>query len=154
MDKFYLDEKKYHTHIKYDNDKIKPNDEIKRQIKGIKEYDNFEFKNDSYKFKGLKGDKYNDKYKIKEKGDNKLNNWIMKQTEPLIVFISDIIPDTKVLPHLEKIRPIIKTTPLMSIEEYRKTKKIGEEGTLYLKRLKEKYGNIILKVLWASVNLH
>ncbi len=155
MDKFYLNEKKYDKYIKYDNDTIKPKkDENLKGIKG-KEYDNYEFKNDSdsYKFKDLKGDKYNDKYKIKEKGDNKLNEWIMKQTEPLIVFISDIIPETRVLPHLEKIRPIIKTTPLMSIEEYRKQKKIGEEGTLYLKRLKEKYGNIILKVLWASINL-
>lgn len=152
MDKFYLDEKKYDKHIKYDNDTIKPkkDENLKRQIK---EYDNYEYKNDyeSYKFKR---DKSKDKYIIKEKGDKKLNEWIMKQTEPLIVFISDIIPETKVLPHLEKIRPIIKTTPLMSIEEYRKLKKIGEEGTLYLKRLKEKYGNIILKVLWASVNLH
>ena len=152
MDKFYLNEKKYDKHIKYDNDTIKPkkDENLKRQIK---EYDNYEYKNDSESYK-FKRDKSKDKYIIKEKGDKKLNEWIMKQTEPLIVFISDIIPETKVLPHLEKIRPIIKTTPLMSIEEYRKLKKIGEEGTLYLKRLKEKYGNIILKVLWASVNLH
>jgi len=95
-----------------------------------------------------------EKYKIKEKGDIKLNEWIKKQKDPLIVFISDIIPETKILSHLEKIRPIIKTTPVMSIEEYRKRKKIGEEGVIYLKKLKEKYGNIILKTLWASLNLN
>ena len=152
MDKFYLNETNDKRKYKYDYDIIPPKkNENLKQLQLPKTIDSLIYTN---KFNDLNKLNYtNDKYKIKEKGDKKLNEWIMKQTEPLIVFISDIIPETKVLPHLEKIRPIIKTTPLMSIEEYRKTKKIGEEGTIYLKKLKDKYGNIILKILWASINL-
>jgi hypothetical protein len=154
MDKFYLNETNYKSKkYKYDvKDTIKPNKDnvLKFQTQPI---------NDSIVKYGNKDytqqiqSQQKDTYTIKEKGDKFLNDWIMKQSEPLIVFISDIIPETKVLPQLEKFRPLIKTTPLMTIEEYRKQKKIGEEGTIYLKKLKEKYGNIVLKILWASINL-
>ena len=53
---------------------------------------------------------------------------------------------------MEKFRPIIKTTPTISVDEYRKKKKIGTVGLEYLKRLKDKYGIIVLKVLWANLN--
>ena len=94
----------------------------------------------------------NDFFHIREKGDNLLNQWIVKQNEPIIIFLSEFIPGTKVSKEIEQFRPIIKTTPTISIEEYRKKKKIGEEGVEYLKRLKEKYGIIVLKVLWANLN--
>ena len=150
MDNFLLKEHNYKKKQKYEKDIIKPKEDAIRSNSNKNSNDIIIFNNKGYnKVYTYK----NENYKIKEKGDKKLNEWIMKQTEPLIVFISDIIPDTNVLPHLEKIRPIIKTTPLMSIEEYRKRKKIGEEGVIYLKKLKEKYGNIILKTLWASINL-
>jgi len=176
MDNFLLKENNYKKKTKYDKDIIKPKEDaivIKRpNDKNLLFYDDtkqsqshnqlqkqlMELTSEKYKIKE-KGDlNINEftyeKYKIKEKGDIKLNEWIKKQKDPLIVFISDIIPETKILSHLEKIRPIIKTTPVMSIEEYRKRKKIGEEGVIYLKKLKEKYGNIILKTLWASLNLN
>jgi len=94
----------------------------------------------------------NDFFHIREKGDNLLNNWIIKQNEPIIIFLSEFISGTKVSKEIEQFRPIIKTTPTISIDEYRKKKKIGEEGVEYLKRLKEKYGIIVLKVLWANLN--
>jgi hypothetical protein len=169
MDNFLLKENNYKKKTKYDKDIIKPKEDaivIKQpNDKNLLFYDDKTQKQkqlieltSEYKIKE-KGDiKINDftyeKYKIKEKGDIKLNEWIKKQKDPLIVFISDIIPETNILSHLERIRPIIKTTSVMSIEEYRKRKKIGEEGVIYLKKLKEKYGNIILKTLWASLNLN
>jgi hypothetical protein len=81
-----------------------------------------------------------------------LNNWIIQQKDPIIIFLSEFIPGTKISKEIEKFRPIIKTTPTISIEEYRKKKKLGEEGVTYLKKLKDKYGIIVLKVLWANLN--
>ena len=104
-----------------------------------------------------KQDKKQDKYElnkfiIHENGDIALNKWIKKQKDPVVVFLSEFIPNTKISKELQKFKPIIKTTPMISIEEYRKKKKIGEEGVKYLKKLKEKYGNIVLKALWANLN--
>jgi len=113
------------------------------------EVDKFQFSNKDIK---NKFHYENDFFYIRDKGDNLLNKWIVNQKDPIIIFLSEFIPETKVSKELEKFRPIIKTTPTISIEEYRKKKKIGEEGVEYLKRLKEKYGIIVLKVLWANLN--
>jgi hypothetical protein len=93
-----------------------------------------------------------DFFHIRENGDIQLNKWIIQQKDPIIIFLSEFIQGTKISKEMEKFRPIIKTTPTISVEEYRKKKKIGTEGQEYLKRLKDKYGIIVLKVLWANLN--
>ena len=148
MDKFILDEKNYKKKIKLEKEKTERNDKIY-----ITKQDNHK---DSLIFlnKDMKK-KYhyeNDFFHIKENGDHLLNTWIRTQKEPIIVFLSEFIPGTKIPKEIEKFRPIIKTTPTISIEAYRKQKKIGEEGVEYLKRLRDKYGVIVLKVLWANLN--
>jgi hypothetical protein len=173
MDKFILTERSYkkdrgikdkdiHKEMHKEKDKEMKRD-IKREIKHNEK--EIKYKELEYLAKPLKREHYlfNDKiapqkifdkelFLIKENGDNLLNNWLKTQKDPLVVFLSEFIPNTKISKELEKFKPIIKTTPVISIEEYRKKKKIGEEGVQYLKKLKEKYGNIVLKVLWA--NLH
>lgn len=94
----------------------------------------------------------NDLFDIRENGDIKLNKWIITQKDPIIIFLSEFIQGTKVSKEMEKFRPIIKNTPTISVDEYRKKKKIGTVGLEYLKRLKDKYGIIVLKVLWANLN--
>lgn len=92
-----------------------------------------------------------DKIVFKE-SDEKLNKWIIKQSDPLILFISELYPGIKIKSEIEQMRPLVQTSPTISIDVYRKERKIGEEGVEYLKKLKDKYGNIILKVLWASLH--
>ena len=151
MDKFILNKKdqSYKKKMKLEKEERKREDKEHNPQKKIQKdiivYKNQDIKKDS-KLKD------NDFFHIKEKGDNLLNNWIVQQKEPIIIFLSEFIPGTKVSKEIEQFRPIIKTTPTISIEEYRKKKKIGEEGVEYLKRLKEKYGIIVLKVLWANLN--
>ena len=156
MDKFIFNEfneKDYKKKIKLEKEKKK---ESRQQIyvpKPLKR-DVFYYKDQEIKHKTYGEDMkfQNDFFHIKEKGDNVLNKWIMQQKEPIIIFLSEFIPGTKVSKEIENFRPIIKTTPTISIEEYRKKKKIGEEGVEYLKRLRDKYGVIVLKVLWANLN--
>ena len=152
MDKFILNKKdqSYKKKMKLEKEERKREDrDHKPQIqiqKDIVVYKNLDMKKES------KSKDVNDFFHIREKGDNLLNQWIVKQKEPIIIFLSEFVPGTKVSKEMEQFRPIIKTTPTISIEEYRKKKKIGEEGVEYLKRLKEKYGIIVLKVLWANIN--
>jgi hypothetical protein len=147
MDKFILPEKIFKK-IKIEKEEKKERKDQIYKLKTSLKHEPFHFREEHYK-------KYtfqNDFFHFREKGDKLLNNWIIKQKDPIMVFLSDFIPGTKISKELEKFRPIIKTTPTISIEEYRKIKKIGEEGVEYLKRLREKYGVIVLKVLWANLN--
>ena len=151
MDKFILNKKdqSYKKKIKLEKEERKRED--KDHIPQIQiQKDSIIYKNQDMKKEIIKTN--NDFFHIREKGDNLLNQWIVQQKEPIIIFLSEFIPGTKVSREIEQFQPIIKTTPTVSIEEYRKKKKIGEEGVEYLKRLKEKYGIIVLKVLWANLN--
>jgi hypothetical protein len=148
MDKFILKDKSYKDR--------KNEKQIEKDIK-FKDLEYLEkpLKREDYLFKDKIAPQQifdKEKFLIKENGDNLLNNWLKTQKDPLVVFLSEFIPNTKISKELEQFKPIIKTTPVISIEEYRKKKKIGEEGVHYLKKLKEKYGNIVLKVLWANLN--
>jgi len=148
MDKFILDEKNYKKKIKLENEKRETTDKTyltkQNKIKESLVFLNKDMKK-KYHFE-------NDFFHIKENGDHLLNTWIRTQNEPIIIFLSEFIPGTKIPKEIEKFRPIIKTTPTISIEAYRKQKKIGDEGVEYLKRLRDKYGVIVLKVLWANLN--
>ena len=159
MDKFILDErnfKKLKIEMKEKDMRERKLREIKEREKREKIYKPKSLKKDNILFKEIhKVNSYtfqNDFFHLREKGDKILNQWIIKQKDPIIIFLSDFIPGTKISKEIEKFRPIIKTTPTISIEEYRKIKKIGEEGVDYLKRLRDKYGVIVLKVLWANLN--
>jgi len=150
MDKFILNEKNYKQILKLEKEKHERREQIYRPLKKI-ENDPFYFSN---KDMNKKHHYEKDSFQIREKGDNLLNNWIVKQKDPIIIFLSEFIPETKISKEIEKFRPIIKTTPTISIDEYRKKKKLGEEGVEYLKKLKDKYGIIVLKVLWANLNFN
>lgn len=151
MDKFILHEKNYKRKlIKINTDNIEKKEiEPKSLYKPLQKEDyiliNKELKKHLYE---------KDLFNIKENGDILLNNWIKNQKDPLVIFISEMIPGTTISKDMEHFRFIVKTSQTISIDEYRKKKKIGEESVNYLKKLKEKYGNIILKVLWANININ
>lgn len=156
MDKFILDERNFKKlKIEMKEKDMTERERVMRE-KREKIYKPKSLKKDNILFKEKhKVNSYtfqNDFFHLREKGDKILNQWIIKQKDPIIIFLSEFIPGTKISKEIEKFRPIIKTTPTISIEEYRKIKKIGEEGVDYLKRLRDKYGVIVLKVLWANLN--
>jgi hypothetical protein len=148
MDKFILREKDY---------KQLKNLKLEKEERKDKEYaikDKYEKEAIQYNTRDMKIKHrfQSDFFHIRENGDIQLNKWIIQQKDPIIIFLSEFIQGTKISKDMEKFRPIIKTTPTISVEEYRKKKKIGTEGLEYLKRLKDKYGIIVLKVLWANLN--
>jgi hypothetical protein len=148
MDKFILREKDYKQlkkmKLEKEERKEKEYEHKDKYEKDIVQYNTQDMK--------IKHRFQSDFFRIKENGDIQLNKWIIQQKDPIIIFLSEFIQGTKISKEMEKFRPIIKTTPTISVEEYRKKKKIGTEGQEYLKRLKDKYGIIVLKVLWANLN--
>ena len=152
MDKFILREKDYKQLKKLKLEK----EERKDREYADKDKDKYEKEAIQYNTRDMKIKHrfQSDFFHIRENGDIQLNKWIIQQKDPIIIFLSEFIPGTKISKEIEKFRPIIKTTPTISIEEYRKKKKLGEEGVAYLKKLKDKYGIIVLKVLWANLNFN
>ena len=92
MDKFILNEKNYKKLLKIEKEKEK---ERKEQI-----YKRRSFKKEGFQYKTKElQNKYsfiNDAFHFREKGDNLLNKWILKQNDPLIIFLSEFIPGTKI----------------------------------------------------------
>ena len=148
MDKFILREKDY-KQLK--NLKLEKEERKDREYKDKDKYEKEIIQYNTRDMK-IKHQFQSDFFHIRENGDIQLNKWIIQQKDPIIIFLSEFIQGTKISKDMEKFRPIIKTTPTISVEEYRKKKKIGTEGQEYLKRLKDKYGIIVLKVLWANLN--
>ena len=53
---------------------------------------------------------------------------------------------------IESFRPNVKDLDTITIDEYIKIKKIGSRKAEWLKQLKKKYGNYILKYLNLSIS--
>ena len=94
-----------------------------------------------------------DEYNIEQYGDIEFLNWLKLQKDPSIAFFAEIIHAPKLKKQIELIRPIIKHMNTISINEYCIIKKIGSRKKEWLKQLKKKYGNYILKFLLFSISL-
>ena len=88
---------------------------------------------------------------IKNYGDIEFLNWLKQQKDPSIAFFAEIIHAPKLKKQIELLRPKIKNMKTITIDKYCKIKKIGERKKEWLKQIKNKYGNYILKFLLFSI---
>ena len=58
----------------------------------------------------------------------------------------------KLKPSIENMRSKVKDVPLYTIEEYRKKKRLGERSVTFLKEMKKRYGNSLLRILYLTAN--
>ena len=93
----------------------------------------------------------NDTYSTLQFGDMEFYNWLKKQTDPSIAILAEIVHSPKLNVTIEKVRQHINDIDTISIEEYRKIKRLGSRQVKWLKDLKTKYGNHILKFLQYSL---
>jgi hypothetical protein len=92
-----------------------------------------------------------DRYNTLQYGDMEFYNWLKKQSDPSIAILAEIVHSPKLNTTIEKIRQQIKDIDTISIDEYRKIKCLGSRQVKWLKELKIKYGNHILKFLQYSL---
>ena len=93
-----------------------------------------------------------DEYNMSQYGDVEFLNWLKHQKDPSIAFFAEIINAPKLKPQIELIRATIKHLKTISINKYCIIKKIGSRKKEWLKQLKKKYGNYILKFLLFSIS--
>jgi hypothetical protein len=88
----------------------------------------------------------------KEYGEIEFYNWLKKQKDPFIAVLAEIVNAPKMSKSIEEFRPHVKELDTITIDDYIKIKKWGTKKGEWLKQLKKKYGNYILKFLNLTVS--
>jgi hypothetical protein len=85
--------------------------------------------------------------------DYEFVNWANSQTEThVIAVMAEMKNSPKLKPEIELLRKDVAHIPLLSIDEYRKLKRLGVRSVSFLHKMKKLYGNYILKILYLTSN--
>jgi hypothetical protein len=90
-------------------------------------------------------------WEIFQWADSDFVSWANSQSETLLMAImAEMKKSPKMKPSIEEQRSQVKDIPLYSIEEYRKKKRLGERSVTFLKEMKKRYGNSVLRILYLT----
>jgi hypothetical protein len=85
--------------------------------------------------------------------DYEFVNWANSQTEThVIAVMAEMKNSPKLKPEIELLRKDVAHIPILSIDEYRKIKRLGVRSVSFLHKMKQIYGNNILKILYLTSN--
>jgi hypothetical protein len=83
--------------------------------------------------------------------DSDFVNWANEQPETMLMAVmAEMKKSPKMKPSIEQLRVQVKDVPLYTIEEYRKKKRLGERSIGFLKEMKKRYGNSLLRILYLT----
>ena len=78
-------------------------------------------------------------------------NWANEQPESMLMAVmAEMKKSPKMKPSIENLRSQVKEVPLYTIEEYRQKKRLGERSVTFLKEMKKRYGNSLLRILYLT----
>ena len=78
-------------------------------------------------------------------------NWANEQPESMLMAVmAEMKKSPKMKPSIENLRSQVKDIPLYTIEQYRQKKRLGERSVLFLKEMKKRYGNSVLRILYLT----
>ena len=85
--------------------------------------------------------------------DYEFVNWANSQTEThVIAVMAEMKKSPKLKPEIEALRKDVSKIPILSIDEYRKIKRLGVRSVSFLHKMKQQYGNHLLKILYLTSN--
>lgn len=85
--------------------------------------------------------------------DYEFVNWANSQTEThVIAVMAEMKSSPKLKPEIELLRKDVAHIPILSIDEYRKIKRLGVRSVSFLHKMKQIYGNNVLKILYLTSN--
>jgi hypothetical protein len=85
--------------------------------------------------------------------DYEFVNWANSQAEThVIAVMAEMKKSPKLKPEIEALRKEVANIPLLSIDEYRKIKRLGTRCVSFLHKMKQQYGNYVLKILYLTSN--
>lgn len=85
--------------------------------------------------------------------DYEFLNWANSQTETHVIAVMAEMKNSPKLKHeIELLRKEVSHIPILSIDEYRKIKRLGVRSVSFLHKMKQIYGNNVLKILYLTSN--
>lgn len=93
-----------------------------------------------------------EKQQIKHYGDIDFYEWLSKQDDPKLAIFAELVNAPRLHINIENMRDKLQSVNTMSIQEYKKIKKLGSRSVKSIKELKTKYGNAILQYLYLSAH--
>lgn len=88
-----------------------------------------------------------EKFKQRQYGDIEFYEWLYSQKDEKLAVFAEIVNAPKLNSKIEKMREKVASLDTISILNFAKHKKLGDRHVHFIKKLKEKYGNYILKFL-------
>lgn len=86
--------------------------------------------------------------------DYEFVNWANQQTTDFLIMavMAEMKSAPKMRNEIERLRPEVYKIPLMPIHEYIKLRKLGDRYAFFLRKLKQEYGNHLLRILYLTSN--
>lgn len=146
--------------LNYKCDTYKSNDEYEQDLYNIKEEAVFipmnpilEHKIEFVSMPHIEYTVYTEeKQETKHYGDIEFYEWLKKQNDPKLALFAELVNAPKLHKSIEEMRYNKQKIETISIQEYKKLKKLGSRSVKLIKELKEKYGIVILKFLYTSIS--
>ena len=88
-----------------------------------------------------------EKFKQRQYGDIEFYEWLYSQKDETLAVFAEIVNAPKLNSKIERMREKVASLDTISILNFAKHKKIGDRQLHFIKGVKEKYGNYILKFL-------
>lgn len=83
--------------------------------------------------------------------DSDFVSWVNKQQPTMVLAVmAEMKQSPRLQPDLEKLRQKVQEVPLYSMEDYCKKKRLGERSIHFLKEMKKRYGDSILRILYLT----
>lgn len=84
--------------------------------------------------------------------DYEFVNWANQQTGDFLIMavMAEMKQSPKMRDEIERLRSEVHKIPLMSIHEYKKNRKLGDRYASFLRKLKQEYGNNLLRLLYLT----
>jgi hypothetical protein len=85
--------------------------------------------------------------------DYEFVQWANQQPASMVIAImAELKHSPKMKPSIEMLRHKIDQIPLCPIDVYAKKKKLGERSVSFLKQMKKRYGNSLLRILYVTLD--
>jgi hypothetical protein len=147
-EKFNLKQLCYKSNDQFEKELFLIKQEEHRQINPIIYENVIHYISNPYKTKNMYEE---DSYTVKQYGDIEFISWLKTQNDPKLAIFAELVNAPRLHLNIEKERPNIDNIKTISISEYVKLKKWGSKQMDFLKELKHKYGNNILKFLYLTI---
>lgn len=84
--------------------------------------------------------------------DYEFVNWANQKTSDFLIMavMAEMKKSPKMREEIERLRSDVYKIPLMPIHEYKKIRKLGDRYDFFLRKIKQEYGNNLLRLLYLT----